>query len=622
MKHMEFLKRWTLASMPVVLLFFVSALWAQQAPERVEPPFWWAGMYHHELQIVAYGEDIGTMRAVIDYPGVEIKEVIAVDSPNYLFLYLNIQGAAPGRFPIRFIREGDTHYVYHYELRQREYNSRLREGLNASDAMYLLMPDRFANGDPSLDEQHGMLEMADRSQPSGRHGGDIQGIINNLGHIEDMGFTAIWVNPLLENNQPIYSYHGYATTDFYKIDPRFGSNADYRRLVEEAEARGIKIVKDLILNHAGHHHWWMNDLPSPDWIHQWDEFTRTTYRMTTIVDPHGAQSDYDRMVRGWFDTNMPDLNQSNRLLAQYLKQVGVWWIEYAGIRGIRMDTQPYADRFFMSDWAAYVRKEYPYFMLVGEAWLGVPAMISYYQGGKENHDGYDSHFPSVFDFSIYDEIGRAFNEDAGWNSGLIRLYNSLAQDFLYPDPFNLVVFGDNHDTDRLLTRVGDDPDKLKMALTFLFTTRGIPQMYTGTELLESAYEHDGHGELRANFPGGWPGDPVNKFTRDGRTDAENDIYDHIATLLNYRKHQPALHYGWLLQFVPEDNVYVYFRHDEMDTIMVILNSNGWDVALNMARFEEGWGGFNGARDLLSGKVFQGFDNWDIPANSSMVLILE
>jgi neopullulanase len=611
-------------AMLLIVFFSVSHafLFAQSDPGRVEPPFWWADMHHAELQVMVYGEDIGKTSAVIDFPGVRIVEVVSVTNPDFLFLYLDISDAMPGTFDIHFVMDDVIEYSYLFELRQREPGSRLREGLNASDAMYLLMPDRFANGNPSLDDQPGMLERADRNNPDGRHGGDIQGIINHLDYLADMGFSAIWINPLLENNQPRYSYHGYATTDYYKIDPRFGTNEDYRQLVSVAGEKGIKIVKDLILNHCGHHHWWMNSLPAEDWINQWDEFTRTTYRMTTIVDPHGSEYDYQRMVKGWFDTNMPDLNQNNRLLAQYLKQNAVWWIEYAGLRGIRMDTQPYADRFFMAEWARYVRNEYPYFMLIGEAWMGIPAMVSYYQGGNHNHDGYNSNFPSVFDFALYDDIGLAFNEEQGWSTGMMRLYNTLAQDFLYPDPYNLVVFGDNHDTNRLFTRVGNDIEKLKMALTFIFTTRGIPQVYTGTELLESAYEHEGHGELRADFPGGWSGDPVNAFTREGRTTEQNQVVDHITQLLKFRKNTPALHYGWLLQFVPEDNIYVYFRYDKEDIVMVILNNNDEEKQIDLARFREGWLGSISATDLLSGQVFNSFDSWQIPANTSMVLQLE
>ena len=610
-------------TLPALLIMGMSlSLWGQASPERVEPPFWWADMMHTELQVLVHGEGIGSTRVHVDQPGVRVREVVAVESPNYLFVYLDISEASPGVFAMDFMHEDRRLYSYDFELKRREPGAAYLQGLDVSDAIYLLMPDRFANGDPSLDDQPGMLEQSDRANPSGRHGGDIQGIINNLDHIAGMGFSAIWLNPVLENNQPRYSYHGYAITDFYKIDPRFGTNEDYLRLVDEAAERGIKIVKDIILNHCGHHHWWMDDLPSHDWLNQWDSFTRTSYRMTTIVDPYASRYDYDRMMKGWFDTNMPDLNQRNRLLARYLKQNSVWWIEHAGIRGIRMDTQPYADRFFMSDWASYILHEYPYFMIIGEAWMGVPSMVSYYQGGKQNHDGYDSHFPSVFDFALYDAIGLAFNEEQGWSTGMMRLYNTLAQDFLYPEPYHLVIFGDNHDTDRIFTRVGEDVDKLKMALTFIFTTRGIPQVYTGTELLESAYEHDGHGELRTNFPGGWPDDPVNKFTREGRNELQNRVTDHITTLANTRREYPALHTGWLLQFVPEDNVYVYFRYDDQDSFMVVMNNNDSPRELEMSRFREGWAGYQRADDILSNHGFEGFGQWTIPANRALLLKLQ
>ncbi|MFO7998763.1 MAG: glycoside hydrolase family 13 protein [Bacteroidales bacterium] len=605
----------------VAVLFVFSGLSAQEAPQHVEPPFWWSGMTHTELQLMVHAPDIGLSRVSVDHPDVRIQEVVAVDSPNYLFVYLDLKGVDPGVFRIDFYADGRLRYSYDYELRTRDEGSRYRVGFDASDAIYLLMPDRFANGDPSNDQVEGMPDVTDRRIPDARHGGDIQGIIDNLDHIAGMGFSALWINPLLENNQPRYSYHGYATTDFYNIDARFGSNDDYRRLVHHAGEKGIKVIKDMILNHCGHHHWWMDDLPSADWLNQWGEFTRTTYRMTTLMDPHRTQADYSRMVDGWFDTNMPDLNQRNRLLATYMIQNSVWWIEFSGLQGVRLDTQPYADRYFMAEWGRHVMTEYPNFMVVGEAWIGIPAISSYFQGGTLNHDGYDSNIPAVFDFSLYDAIGRAFIEEQGWDSGMMRLYNSLAQDFLYADPYNLVVFGDNHDTDRLLTRVGEDIDKLKMVLSFLFTTRGIPMVYAGTELLESAFEHDGHGRMRTDFPGGWPDDEVNAFTREGRSLAQNQIVDHISVLLEFRQRNPVLHYGWLKHFVPEGNVYVYFRYDNQQSIMVILNQNDHEVQLDMGRFREGWGGYSSATDIFSGQTHGVFGTWVLPASSSMVMEL-
>jgi neopullulanase len=595
---------------------------AQKTPERVEPAFWWAGMQHTELQILVYGDNISLNRVEIDYPGIVLKEVVAVESPNYLFIYLDIEDAMPGSFNIDFVNGRKTNYRYSYELRARDENARFHEGFDTSDAIYLLMPDRFARANPSTAALPGMLEGVNRSNPDGRQGGDIQGIINHLDHISMMGFTAVWVNPVFENNQPRYSYHGYAITDFYKVDPRFGNNEDYRRLVTEAEAKGMKIIKDMVFNHIGDRHWWMKDLPSKSWLNQWDEFTRTTYRMTTIMDPHAAQADYDRMMDGWFDTHMPDLNQNNRLLATYLIQNSVWWIEYAGIHGIRMDTQPYADKDFMAEWGRYVMTEYPYFNIVGETWSGVPTHTAYFQGGKVQHDGYDSHIPSVFDFSLYDAIGEAFKEEQGWSSGMMRLYNSISQDFLYADPNSLVVFGDNHDTNRLLRRVGDNTDKMKMALALIATTRGTPMVYTGTETLESAYEHDGHGKLRKPFAGGFPGDSINEFTREGRSDAQNDMVDYMSLLFNFRKNKEVLHTGLLKHFVPENNIYVYFRYNDNETIMVVLNNNDKEMPLQTNRFRESTNGFNLAYDIISGQSFPVSEEWMVPANTALVLELK
>ena len=606
-----------------LLLFAFSStqLFAQKSPQRVEPPFWWAGMHHAELQIMVYEPNIGAARVKIDHPGIIVKEVVAVENPNYLFIYLDLSEAMPGTFKIEFVSMGWSQYAYDFELKERSENARYREGFDATDAIYLLMPDRFANGNPENDNMPGMLEEADIDNPDGRHGGDIQGIIKHLDYIKNLGFTAIWINPLFENNQPRYSYHGYAITDFYKIDPRFGTNEDYLRLVKEAENKGLKIIKDMVFNHCGHKHWWMDDLPTPDWINQWPEFTRTSYRMTTLVDPHFAQTDYDIMLKGWFDTNMPDLNQRNRLLATYLIQNSAWWIEYADIQGIRMDTQPFAELDFMAEWGRYIAAEYPYFRIVGEAWMGIPAMVSYYQGGKINDDGYDSHIPSLFDFPLYDAVRDAFNEEPGWNTGVMRLYNMLAQDYLYPDPYNLVIFTDNHDITRIFTSLGEDVDKLKMALTFIFTTRGIPMMYYGTELLMTGYEHLGHGLKRKRVPGGWPGDGQNAFTARGRTDDQNEVVNHIRTLLEFRKAKPALHYGWLKHFVPQDNVYVYFRYNSESTIMVVINSNPQSKSLDTKRFAEATSAYSSGWDLISGKTFDLDEIWIIPGKSAMVLEL-
>ncbi len=621
-KRMKTFLNFVKSATVVVALFISINVWAQKAPERVEPPFWWAGMYHSELQLLVYAEDIGSTRLELTGNGVKIKEVIAVESPNYLFVYLDLSHAVPGKFEMKFSKSSEVVYKCEYELKEREEGSAYRVGFNAADAIYLLMPDRFANGDPSNDSVEGMMEKADRKNPDGRHGGDIQGIINNLDYINDLGFTAIWHNPVIENDQPQYTYHGYAITDFYKVDQRLGTNEGYKKLVEEADKRGIAIIKDMIFNHCGLYHWWMKDLPTKDWVHQWDNYTRTTYRGTTIVDPHAAQADLDLMLKGWFDRWMPDLNQRNRLLAKYLIQNSVWWVEYSGINGIRMDTQPYPYKDFMADWAEYVMLEYPNFTIVGEAWLPYPSLVSYYQGGALNSDGYNSYLPSVFDFPLYYAISEAFNEKDSWDTGLIKLYNSIAQDFLYPNPYDLVVFGDNHDVDRVFTSLKEDVRKLKLAMTFIFTTRGIPMMYSGTEILMSGLEHKGHGLMRKDFPGGWSADPVNAFTQKGRTKQQNEIWNHISTLLKYRKEKEVLHYGWLKHFVPQENIYVYFRYNDNETVMIILNSNDKNMELDMTRFAEATKGYTVAKDILTDKEYEGFSKWTIPAMTPLVLELK
>ncbi len=591
------------------------------APERIEPPMWWTGMHHQELQLMIYGAGIAQCDIVIGNTGIELLYLGKTDNPNYLFIRLDISKADPGSFPIYFLNNGVPVYQAEYTLLSRSRQLSDNFYVDASDAVYLVMPDRFANGDASNDDMPGMLEKADRTNPDGRHGGDIAGIINNLDYVAGLGFTALWINPLLENNQPVYSYHGYAITDFYRIDPRFGSNEDYRNLVERANAKGIKVIKDMVLNHCGHYHWWMQDLPSHDWIHHWDRFTRTTYRMTTLLDPHAAEADRNQMLMGWFDTNMPDLNHGNEYLATYLKQQAVWWIEYAGINGIRLDTQAYSDKGYIADWTKYILNEYPGFYIVGEAWIGIPAILAYFQGGRKQHDGYDSGMPSIFDFAFYDAIRDGLVEEDGWNTGLLRIYHTLAQDFLYPDPFNLMVFADNHDVTRIFTALNEDVRLLKMALTLVFTTRGIPQMYYGTELLMTGWEHKGHGGIREDFPGGWADDSINAFVSEGRSDEQNAIYNHIARLLSFRKINTALHTGKLRQFVPQGGTYVYFRYNHENRVMVVLNNNPDKTDIDPARFFEMTSGYASGRDVFSGAVHLLDKPFSVPGRSAMVLEL-
>ena len=603
-------------------LIFSASLVFASLPERVEPPFWWTEMKTQNLQILVYGKNVSAYQPSVQYDGITIDKTVLVENPNYLFLYVTIhETTKPGKIPIEFTRRGARKITHTWELKQREPGSAERRGFDQSDAIYLLMPDRFANGDPSNDNIPGMLEKADREKPLGRHGGDIRGMINHLEYLSDFGITAIWHNPVYENNQEKQSYHGYAITDFYNTDPRLGSLEEYREFVKKAEEHDIKVIKDMIFNHCGDNHYWIKDLPSPDWIHQWPEYTKTHYRGTTIVDPNVAQSDLDIMLQGWFDRHMPDLNQKNRLLADYLIQHSIWWIEHTGIRGIRMDTQPYPYKEFMAEWAEKVLYEYPGFSIVGESWMPKASLVSYYQGNALNHDNYNSHLPSVFDFPLYYAINSAFNEKPGWDTGLIRLYDVLAEDFLYPDPGRLVVFGDNHDLNRLFTSLNEDMDRLKLTMTFLLTTRGIPSIYYGTEILKTGFEHTSHGDIRTDFPGGWPGDKINAFTPEGRTKDQNDAFEFIRLLLNYRKDNPVLQTGKLTHFIPQNNLYVYFRSLNEKRVMIVLNSNDEEMKVGVSRFAEMLNEYTGGRNILTGDQIHLNRDFVIKGKSSMLIEL-
>lgn len=605
---------------PVLLL--ISLLLTAQQPQHVEPPFWWTGMEHSELQLLVHGKDIGYSTPEFNYNGVKLKQTIKVENPNYLFLDLEITPeTTPGAFTIYFMREGRQVYSYDYELRDRDKASASRQGFDQEDVIYLLMPDRFANGDTTNDSHPDMLEEADRSDPDGRHGGDLQGVIDHLPYFNELGATAVWLNPFLENNQQAYTYHGYAISDLYRVDPRHGSNELFQALVDKAHEKDIKIIMDMIMNHIGSGHYWMDDLPMNDWIHQFDEYTSSNYRANVAVDPHASEYDLRKMKDGWFDTHMPDLNQKNPLLAQYLIQNTVWWIEYAGIDGIRMDTQPYPDEDFMADWAEYVMKEYPNFSIVGEAWIGQPSMVAYYQGGKDNFNGYDSHLTHVFDFPGNYAVSSAFNEENGWDRGLARFYEHLSQDFLYPRPHDLLVFADNHDLSRVYTTMGKNMDKLKMAMTYIFTVRGTPVLQYGTEILMTGEEHAGHGKMRKDFPGGWTDDKQNAFTEEGRTTEQNKIFNHIQKLIDFRQNNQVMQTGKLTQFIPENDVYIYFRHLEDEAVMIAYNNTVENKTADGDRFSEILDDYSTGENIITGKAIKNFEQITVPAMSSMVIQL-
>jgi glycosidase len=591
--------------------------------ERIEPAFWWVGMRQPTLQLMVHGTNIGALTPELSYPGVTIERVTKVANPNYLFLHLALApSAAAGDMEIRF-RQGDQVALRHrYRLRTREAGSAQREGFAPSDVIYLITPDRFANGDPSNDTLRSHTEGANRSHPGGRHGGDLQGIENHLDYIAGMGFTQIWPTPLTENNQPEYSYHGYANTDLYQIDARFGSNEQYTRLVAQAKTKGIGVIQDIVLNHIGSEHWWMKDLPTPDWLNQWPQFTETNHKRTSLLDAYAAPSDRKGFTDGWFVKTMPDLNQRNPLLAEYLIQNSIWWVEYAGLSGIREDTFSYSDRAFLAQWAQRILREYPKLNIVGEEMTGSPALVAYWQRGKRNHDGFEPTMPSMMDFPLLWALrdGLAEREDPhNHGTGLGKLYELLAHDFLYPEPGNLVIFEGNHDTSRLFSALNEDLALTRMAMVYLATMRGIPQFFYGTEVLMTSPKQRDDGLVRADFPGGWPGDRVNAVTGQGLTAAQRETQQFLRQLLNWRKSATAVHSGKLMHYAPEQGTYVYFRYKGPHKVMVVLNKNATDTTLDTRRFAEMLTPASWGRDVIHQTRHALGQSLRVPARSAMVL---
>ncbi len=601
--------------------FMSLQLFARPEVERVEPPFWWIGMNEPNLQLMVHGENIAEAEVMFDSEDIKLLDVKKTDNPNYCFVDLYVTSdAKPGIYKLIFKQDGKSNEI-EYEFKRRKPGSEKRQGFDASDVIYLLMPDRFANGDPSNDNMPGMKEKTDRSNPDGRHGGDIKGIEQNLDYLRELGITALWINPLLENNSPKYSYHGYGITDFYKIDPRYGTMDDYLRLVEECHNNDIKVIIDMVFNHCGLHHWWLDDMPARDWIHHYPGFEQTNFRTGTVIDPHASEYDRKKTTDGWFVKAMPDLDQDNQLLANYLIQNSIWWIEYADLDGIRMDTYPYADKEYMAEWMKRIHAEYPNFYVVGESWLEHPGMVAWWQENSNVKNSYKSNLVTLFDFPVYYSMGRAFTEKNGWTTGIARLYETLSQDFLYNDPNDLVIFADNHDTDRFFTRIEEDTDDFKMAMAFLLTTRGIPMIYYGTEIGMTGYEHDGHGHIREDFPGGWAEDERNAMSASGRTEPENEMFDFLQNLLNWRKDNKVVREGKLTHFIPENGTYVYFRHNDDGCIMVILNNSDKQQMLDKDKYEECMKRYSTGKDIISGKKIDSLEEIKVPAKTAMVIEL-
>ncbi|MBZ9626694.1 glycoside hydrolase family 13 protein [Psychroflexus sp. CAK1W] len=563
---------------------------------RVEPPNWWVGMEMNDIQLMVHAQDISTYQPELKYDGVEITEVHQADSPNYLFIDLRIsKETEAGTFEIKFRKKGTKHLSFDFSLNSREKPAEDYVGFNHEDVVYLITPDRFANGDPKNDVVESLKETSvNRGNDYARHGGDIQGIIDHLDYISDMGFTSIWSSPLLINDMPSSSYHGYAITDFYEVDPRFGDLELYKELSQKASDKGIGLIMDMIANHCGSGHWWMDDLPFSDWLNYQDlyeegkEVPNSNHKRSTNQDPYASKLDTKIMHEGWFVPTMPDLNQENPFLAKYIIQNSIWWVETLGLHGIRQDTYPYPNKAFMSDWAGAIMKEYPNFNIVGEEWTTDQLLVGYWQQGQNNSDGYESNLRSVMDFPMQMKIVQALNEgNEGWGNGLTKIYEGLANDFYYPRPKDVMIFPDNHDMDRIFTQLNEDVDKTKMALGLILSLPRTPQIYYGTEILmENSDKRGDHGLIRTDFPGGWEGDTQNAFTGKNLTDAQLDFQVFLKAILNFRMTSEAILEGEMLHFAPFDGIYPVFRIHEDEIVAVFLNTDEETKTVDLSRFEE------------------------------------
>ena len=614
--------------------------------DRIEPTDWYVGLKDASLQLMVYGKDIKTADVTTDYPGVKIDSLVRLDSPNYLLVYMNVKDAQPGTMTLLF-QQGKQKKKVNYTLKAREKKGEERYGFSNADVLYMLMPDRFASGRTDNDQIKGLRPYKnDRTQPSLRHGGDLEGIRQHLDYFKELGVTALWFTPVLENDSPDHgtqsTYHGYATTNYYRVDPRFGSNEEYRQLCDEAHAKGIKIVMDMIFNHSGYEHPWTLDMPSKDWLNtpEWlspenqanavemktmdgaakvnDKYLQTSYKLTPVVDPYASKIDLHETVDGWFVPTMPDLNQRNPHVIKYLIQNSIWWIETVGIDGIRMDTYPYADRDAMAQWMKIIGEEYPNFNTVGETWVTEPAYTAAWQKDSKLSEK-NSYLPTVMDFAFYDRINQAKNEetDAWWN-GFNRIYNNFVYDYLYPNPSNVMAFLENHDTDRFLGE-GKDTVALKQALALLLTVNRTPQLYYGTEVLMNGTKHITDGNVRKDFPGGFPGDTKNCFTREGRTQAENAMFDWLSRLLHWRQGNDVIIKGKQTQFIPFNGIYVIARQYNGKTVLTILNGNRKQADMQLDRYAEIIGNATAAKDVITGRTVKLDKKLSLKSRQTLIL---
>ena len=603
---------------------------------RVEPLSWWVGM-KTDLQLLVQGDGISEYDVAIEGgKGVSVEKINKAESPNYLFVDVNVAPTAqPGTYYIVFSKEEQS-FKYPYEIAAREAGSAERKSFTTADMIYLIMPDRFANGDASNDSTEDTAENANRANGHGRHGGDIQGVIDHLDYISELGATYIWTTPFLEDNAPRGSYHGYAASDYYHIDSRFGSNELYKTLVEKAREKGIGIIMDIVPNHCGTEHWWMNDLPFQDWIHQFDTYTGTNVAFSTNMDPNASQKDLYIQESGWFVPSMVDMNLDNPYVLQYFIQWGVWWIEYSGLNGFRVDTYPYNEKGPASEWCKAIMTEYPNFNIVGECWTSSIPQLAYWQGGNANKDGFDSHLPSIMDFPLHDALRAALAEDeGGWGMGMTKVYDILSHDFVYHDLSKMLIFPGNHDTARIGDMVRKDPRALKIAMTMMATMRGIPQIFAGDELMFVSSRPDNVGDhpgLRVDFPGGWEGDEIDLFTAEGReaqthnTDGLKvekgqaaDLFNYVSRLFQWRKTADVIHNGKTMHFMTRDNTYAYFRYNDEAAVFVYINNNLEPVNVPWSYYSEITEGLQGGVDVLTGEPLEVSDATVVAPKTALVV---
>ncbi|CAM3384686.1 glycoside hydrolase family 13 protein [Empedobacter stercoris] len=595
--------------------------------QKVEPMFWWKGMKNPEVQILVYGKDISKYSIELS-DQIKIKDIQKTENPNYVFVTVNTNNVNKSSFKINIKNKNKVVDSYTYELKDRQPNSANRSSFTSKDVVYLIMPDRFANGDESNDSKKVLTDKANRSIPDSRHGGDLRGIINNVDYIQNLGATAVWLTPVNEDNEKQHSYHGYAQTDLYKIDGRYGTNEDYRELSRELNKRGMYLIQDYVTNHWGISHWMIQDLPSQDWIHKFpggkDGFRRSNYRTTTQFDKNASEIDKKEALDGWFDYTMPDMNQSNPLVLNYLTQNAIWWIEYAELGGMRVDTYPYNNKEGMAKWVKAITTEYPNFNIVGEAWMYSPAHISYWQKDSKiaEIDNYNSHLPSVMDFNLFSELPKAIKEEESWDKGMIKLYNSFTNDFLYPNVNNMFVFMENHDTERWNEMMNGNLNDYKLGLSLISTVRGIPQVYYGSEIGMRGDKSKGDADIRRDFPGGWKADQQNAFTNEGRTLEQKQFHDFTAKVFNWRKNKEVIHSGKTKHYMPQQNVYVYFRYNEKESVMVVLNANPEKQTFKLDRFTESLDGITSGKEIISDKTFPIKSSEEISIDGKTAMIIE